>query len=61
MIDAYGLPDPRYLKQRREGIPYPAVYVIDKSGRVAWSKIEKDFRERPTLAEIRSAIDALKP
>lgn len=60
VIDAYGLPDPRYLKQRREGIPYPAVYVVDKAGRVAWARIEKDYRQRPSNAEIRAALDALK-
>lgn len=60
VIDAYGLPDPRYLKQRREGIPYPAVYVVDKSGRVAWARIDKDYRQRPSNSEIRAALDALK-
>jgi peroxiredoxin len=60
VIDAYGLADPRYLKQKREGIPYPAVYVIDRSGRVAWSRIDTDFRERPPNREIRAALDALK-
>ena len=60
VIDAYGLADPRYLKQKREGIPYPAVYVIDRSGRVAWSRIDTDFRERPPTSEIRAALDALK-
>jgi len=59
VIDAYGLQDPRYLKQRREGIPYPAVYVIDKSGKVAWARIEKDYTQRPKNSEIRAAIDAL--
>lgn len=47
VIDAYGLPDPRYLKQRREGIPYPAVYVIDKAGRVAWSRLTRTFASGP--------------
>ena len=60
VIDAYGLPDPRYLKQKREGIPFPAAYVIDKSGRVAWSRIDTDFRERPPTSEIRAALDALR-
>jgi peroxiredoxin len=59
VIDAYGLADPRYLKQRREGIPYPAAYVIDKAGRVAWSRIDFDFRERPPTSELRAALDAL--
>jgi peroxiredoxin len=60
VIDAYGLGDPRYLKQKQAGIPYPAAYVIDKTGRVAWSRIDIDFRERPPNEEIRAALDALR-
>ena len=60
VIDAYGLEDPRYLKQRRAGIPYPAAYVIDKAGRIAWSRIDIEYRERPPNNEIRAALDALK-
>jgi peroxiredoxin len=60
VIDAYGLQDPRYLKQRREGIPYPAAYVIDKAGRVAWSRIDIEYQQRPPNREIRAALDALK-
>lgn len=56
---AYGLQDPRYLQQRREGIPYPAVYVIDQAGRIAWARIDKDYRQRPSNREIRAALDAL--
>lgn len=60
VIEAYGLADPRYLKQKREGIPYPAAFVIDKGGRVAWSRIDIEFRDRPPNVEIRAALDALK-
>jgi peroxiredoxin len=59
-IDAYGLQDPRYLKQKRAGIPYPTVYVIDKTGKVAWMRVEEDFRKRPSNDEIRAALAALK-
>ncbi len=59
VIDAYVLRDPRYAGQKVAGIPYPAVYVIDKKGKVTWSRIEKDYKQRPTNAEIRAAIDAL--
>jgi len=48
------------LKQKVEGIPYPTVYVLDRAGRVAWARVEKDFRQRPTNGEIRAALDALK-
>lgn len=60
VIDAYGLYDPRYAKTKRDGIPVPAAYVIDKAGRIAWSRIDVDFRERPSNGEIRAALDALR-
>lgn len=61
VVDAYGLRDPRYARLRREGIPYPAVYVIDRNGRVSWARIEEDYTQRPSNQEIRAALDALKP
>jgi peroxiredoxin len=61
IIDAYGLQDPRYAQLRRAGIPYPAAYVIDKQGRVAWARIDQDYTQRPPNSEIRGALDALIP
>ncbi len=60
IIDAYGLRDPAYEGQTVYGIPHPAVYVIDKTGKVAWAKIESGYRERPAGDVIRAALDALK-
>ena len=60
IIDAYGLRDPAYNGQKVEGIPHPAVYVIDKQGKVAWARIESDYKQRPTNEEIRAALDRLK-
>jgi len=60
IIDTYGLRDPAYEGQKVYGIPHPAVYVIDKTGKVAWAKIESNYRERPTNQEIRAALDTLK-
>ncbi len=54
IIDAYGLHDPAYDGQKVEGIPHPAVYVINKQGKVAWAKIESDYKRRPTNEEIRA-------
>jgi hypothetical protein len=34
--------------------------VIDKAGRIAWSRIDIEYRERPPNNEIRAALDALK-
>lgn len=59
-IDAYGLRDPAYAKQKIYGIPHPAVYVIDKTGRVAWAKVESDYKKRPTNEQIRAALNSLK-
>ena len=59
VIDAYGLRDPEYNGQKFEGIPHPAVYVIDKNGHVAWLTFEEDYKKRPTNTEIRNALNAL--
>ena len=59
-IDAYGLRNPYLKGQALDGIPHPAVYVIDKAGKVAWVRIDEDFRQRPSNEEIRAALDALK-
>lgn len=60
IIDSYGLHDPAYEGQQFDGIPHPAVYVVDKAGKVTWAKVESNYRERPTNQEIRAALDALK-
>lgn len=59
-IDAYGLRDPAYKGSKVEGIPHPTVYVIDKSGKVVWAKVEEDYKQRPGNAELRGALDRLK-
>jgi len=59
VIDTYGLHDPAYDGQRFAGIPHPAVFVIDKSGRVAWARIESDYKIRPSNEDIRAALASL--
>jgi len=59
-IDAYGLMDEKYVGKGFEGIPKPAIYILDENRKVLWAKIESDYRERPTIEEIRSALDNLK-
>jgi peroxiredoxin len=54
------LRDPAYEGQKIYGIPHPAVYVIDKSGKVAWVKVESNYRQRPTNQEIRAALNTVK-
>lgn len=59
-IDRYGLRDPRYKDEKVNGIPYPTVYVVDSERRIVWAKLEKDYKNRPTNAEIRAEIEKLK-
>lgn len=59
-IDAYGLMDEQYVGEENEGIPKPAIFILDENRKVLWAKIESNYRERPTIAEIRSALDKLK-
>jgi peroxiredoxin len=60
IIDAYGLRDPSYEGQKVYGIPHPAVYLIDKHGKVAWARIELDYKQRPTNEQVRAALESLK-
>ncbi len=59
-IDAYGVFDPAYAGQRFEGIPHPAVYILDKNRKVIYSKVEPDYKLRPTNQDIRAELDKLK-
>ncbi len=56
VIDAYGIRDPAYNGQKFEGIPHPAVYILDKDGRVAWSQVATDYKQRPSSEEVKSAL-----
>jgi peroxiredoxin len=58
-IDAYGVFDPAYLGDENEGIPHPAVFVIDRGRKIVWSKVESDYRKRPTVAQIRAELKKL--
>jgi peroxiredoxin len=60
VIDAYGLRDPAYTAQTFDGVPYPTVYVIDKTGRVAWAEVNQDYKQRASNQEIRAALESLK-
>lgn len=59
VIDRYGLRDTAYDGKDFEGIPHPAVYIINKDGKVVWAKVESDYKKRPTNAELRSVLDSL--
>jgi len=60
VIDAYGLHDPAYAGQKLDGIPHPAVYILDKRRKVVWSRGESDYRKRPSNEEIRAGLEKAK-
>ena len=60
IIDQYGLYDPAYASKNFDGIPHPAVYLLDKNRKIVWAKVEADYRKRPTIEEIRTEIEKMK-
>lgn len=60
IIDRYHLRDEAYAHEKQDGVPHPAVFVLDAKGTIRWQKIETDYRERPSNEEIASAIDAIE-
>jgi len=55
---------PFEIKRTRPPGGAPEVVVVTGAsagvGRVAWSKVEADYRKRPTNDEIRAALDSLR-
>ena len=60
VIDGYGVRDSAYDGQKFEGIPHATVYLIDKDGRVAWTRVETDYKQRPNNEEVESALRNLR-
>ncbi len=58
-IEKYGLRDERYLGKQIDGIPRPAILIIDKKRKIKWLQIEDDYKKRPTNAEIRVELDKI--
>lgn len=57
-IDQYALRDPAYAGTENDGIPHPAVFVIDRDGIIQWSRVESDYKQRPSVEEIQTALEA---
>ena len=58
VIDGYGLRDPEYNGQKFEGIPHPAVYLIDKNGRVVYKSRPSPFGFHPE--ELKASMAQLR-
>ena len=59
-IDAYGLFDAQYIGRDSEGIPKPAIFIMDKNRKIIWVQVEDNYRNRPTITHVRSALDKAK-
>lgn len=58
IIKAFGLLNTEYVKGTAyHGTAYPAVYVIGYDGLILHKFFHVDFRERPTLREVRRTLD----
>ncbi len=59
-IDTYGVFDPTYLGQEFEGIPHPAVFILDRKRKIVWAKMESNYRNRASNADIKAELAKLK-
>lgn len=59
-IDRYAVRDPAYAGTDNDGLPHPAIFVLDEEGIVRWSRIETDYKQRPEVAEIQAALDEVR-
>ncbi len=59
VIDRFGQLNPEPYKEWI--VPHPAVFVIDRQGRVAWKFTDTDARIRASNADILKALAELEP
>lgn len=63
VIDRYGQLNPELFKNESNPagyiVPHPAVFVIDREGRVRWKFTNTDARVRATNEQIREALKPL--
>jgi peroxiredoxin len=57
VIDGWQLRDPAYgPDSRASGVPRPAIYVIDRRGRITARLMEEDYKKRPQVQAVLAAI-----
>lgn len=60
VIDGWQLRDPAYpAGNKANGVPLPAVYVIDHKGIIRARLMEENYRKRPQPEAVLAAVDAL--
>ncbi|WP_439534445.1 peroxiredoxin family protein [Polymorphobacter sp.] len=57
VIDRWQLRDPAYAPDSRAyGVPTPAIFVIDRRGRITARLMEADYKKRPQVQAVLAAI-----
>lgn len=59
VIDAYGILN-KEAKGRAQGIPHPAIFVVDTKGMIRGKLMREQYRDRPAVSEILAAAQGLK-
>jgi peroxiredoxin len=57
VINRYGIYNPDGFQGRK--VPHPAVYVVDRSGKVTWKFLDTNAQHRAENADIIKALDDL--
>ena len=50
ITDAYGI-------RRDEELPHPAVFLIDREGKIVWYYVGEDYKQRPSSSQLRQVIE----
>ena len=59
VIDAFGIRN-RDARGRTDGIPHPAIFILDEHGVIRAKLAERDVKRRPSSADIIRAAQALR-
>lgn len=55
-IQRYGLRNEGFT---RGVVPHPTALVVDREGKIAWKRVDTDYRERPPASDLVAAVEAL--
>ena len=57
-IDAYGIRN-HEARGKGEGVPHPAIFVVDRAGTIRAKLMEESYRDRPSSEAIQAALERL--
>lgn len=48
------------LLNDKGNLPHPAALTIDKDGKVTWLRVDENYTQRPSVDELRTALEGLQ-